>query len=69
MEIRVKKSTINGKGVDGVLGIRTLGGRMKGTDESTELWRHPYNTDLKSLQNSLKITKISQILLCDEKLN
>ena len=29
------------KRVDGVLGIRTLGGSMEGADESTELWRHP----------------------------
>ena len=27
--------------VDGVLGIRTLGRRMVGIDETTELWRHP----------------------------
>ena len=37
MEIRVKKSTINGKGVDGVLGIRTLDRRMVGTDKCNEL--------------------------------
>ena len=29
------------KRVDGVLGIRTLGGSMEGADESTEPWRHP----------------------------
>ena len=29
------------KRVDGVLGIRTLGGSMEGAEESTELWRHP----------------------------
>ena len=34
-------NTLNEKGVDGVLGTRTRGGRMVGTDESTELWRHP----------------------------
>ena len=33
--------TINDKSIDGVLGTRTLGGRMLGADESTELWRHP----------------------------
>ena len=33
--------TINDKSVDGMLGTRTLGGRMVGADESTELWRHP----------------------------
>ena len=32
---------ITDKRVDGVLGIQTRGGRMVGTDESTELWRHP----------------------------
>ena len=29
------------KSVDGVLGIRTWGGRMEGANESTELRRHP----------------------------
>ena len=29
----------NDKSVDGVLGTQTRGGRMVGTDESTELWR------------------------------
>ena len=29
------------KSVDGVLGIRTRGGRMEGANESTELQRHP----------------------------
>ena len=33
--------TITVKSIDGVLGIQTWGGRMEGTDESTELWRHP----------------------------
>ena len=32
--------------VDGVLRIRTHGGRMKGTDESTEHWQHPKLMDL-----------------------
>ena len=32
------------KSVDGVLGTQTWGGRMVGTDESTELWRHPQKT-------------------------
>ena len=27
--------------IDGVLGTRTWVSRMEGTDESTELWRHP----------------------------
>ena len=30
--------TINDKSVDGMLGSQTRGGRMEGTDESTELW-------------------------------
>ena len=34
--------TINAKSVDGVLGIRTGGGRMVGAEKSTELRRHPY---------------------------
>ena len=34
--------TINDKSVDGVLGIRTGGGRMVGAEKSTELRRHPY---------------------------
>ena len=29
------------KSIDGVLGTGTRGGRMVGSDESTELWRHP----------------------------
>ena len=29
------------KSLDGVLGIRTRGRRMVGTDETTELWRPP----------------------------
>ena len=36
--------TINVKSVDGMLGSRTRGGRMEGADESTELWRHPFNS-------------------------
>ena len=30
------------KSVDGVLGIRTRGRRMVGADETTELWRPPF---------------------------
>ena len=33
------------KSVDGVLGIRTRGGRMEGANESTELRRHPNMTN------------------------
>ena len=32
-------NTINDKSIDGVLGTQAQGGRMVGTDESTELWR------------------------------
>ena len=34
--------TINDKSIDGVLGSRTQGGMMEVADESTELWRHPF---------------------------
>ena len=34
------------KSVDGMLGIRTRGGGMEGTDEPTELWRHPNLVDI-----------------------
>ena len=34
--------TINYKSVDGMPGTRTRGSRMVGADESTELWRHPF---------------------------
>ena len=34
--------TIKEKIIDGVLGIQIQGGMMVGTDESTELWRHPH---------------------------
>ena len=34
-------NTLNDKSVVGVFGTRTQGSRMVGTDESTELWRHP----------------------------
>ena len=30
------------KSIDGVLGIRTRGHTMVGTEETTELWRPPY---------------------------
>ena len=32
---------------ESVLGIQTKGGRMEGTDESTDLLRHPYDCYLK----------------------
>ena len=34
-------NAINDIRVDGVLGTQTQGGRMVGTDKSTELWWHP----------------------------
>ena len=34
-------NTLNDKSNDGVLGTRTWGSRMLGTDKSGELWRHP----------------------------
>ena len=40
--------TINDKSVIGVLGTQTRGGKMVGTDKSTELWRHPSKTLLVS---------------------
>ena len=36
------------KSIDGVLGIRTLGRRMVGADETTELWRPPIEQGLRS---------------------
>ena len=39
--LNIAQIDYNDKSVDGVLGTQTGGGRMVGTDESTELWRHP----------------------------
>ena len=44
--------------VDGVLGTKTLGGRMVSADESTELWRHP---QLKNLCHKILILFIGTI--------
>ena len=33
--------TLNYKSIDGILVTRTVGSRMVGADESTELWWHP----------------------------
>ena len=33
--------TTNDKSIAGMLGTETRGGRIEGTDESTELWQHP----------------------------
>ena len=38
---KYRTNTVNDKSVDGVLGTRIWGGRMVGTDKSTEPWRHP----------------------------
>ena len=38
------------KSIDGVLGTRTQGSRMVGTDESTELWRHPKRSKFYSVE-------------------
>ena len=44
---------INDKSIDGVLGTQTWGGRrMVGTDESTELWRHPKKKKAENKFNS-----------------
>ena len=40
------KSTINGKRVDGVLGIRTLDHEMESADEATDLWQLAYSLSL-----------------------
>ena len=37
--------TINDKSIDGVLGTKTRGSRIKGADKSTELWQHPKETE------------------------
>ena len=34
--------TIHDKSIDGLLGTQTWGSMMVGTDESTELWHHPW---------------------------
>ena len=41
----------NDKSIDGVLGTRTWGSRLVGTDESTELWRHLKNVLCLDQQN------------------
>ena len=46
LNVQIYHKFENEKSVDGVLGSRTWGGRMEGADESTELWRHLYLTDL-----------------------
>ena len=40
------------KSIDGVLGIRTRGGRMEGANECTELWRHPHIEACDKLERS-----------------
>ena len=48
------KSTINGKRVDGVLGIRTLDHEMESADEATDLWQLAYSLSLPN-QQKLKL--------------
>ena len=43
------------KSIDGVLGIQTLGRRMVGADETTELWRPPHQMSL-SKHHSMKMS-------------
>ena len=52
--------TIKNKSIDGVLGTQTLSGRMVGTDESTELWWHPYlyNCHCPSLENCQSLLNV-----------
>ena len=45
------------KSIDGVLGTRTRGGRMEGTDESTELWRHP-------IRDNYLFQRLVSLVLC-----
>ena len=49
-------NTINEKSVDGVLGNRTCGSMMVGADKSTELWRHPLNNSLFTVNFTAKTT-------------
>ena len=44
------------KSLDGVLGIRTQGHRMVGTDETTELWRPPKQTIFYLVERSVPIS-------------
>ena len=43
------------KSIDGVLGTRTWGDNMEGADESTELWRHPWNKDFDRNMSPVKM--------------
>ena len=51
------------KSIDGVLGIRTLGRRMVGADETTELWRLTTNHSLTRQVSTKKLIKSSNITL------
>ena len=35
---------MNDNSIDGVLGTRTMGGRIVNADKSTKQWRHPYTS-------------------------
>ena len=49
-----------------MVGTRTQGDRMEGTDESNELWRHPNTTDtLTSAYNRYKIVSYSGVSLVE----
>ena len=41
------------KSIDGVLGIRTQGRRMVGSDKTTELWRPPLDLDVSAQNKNL----------------
>ena len=50
---KYSRKSINYKSIDGVLGTRTRGNRMAGSDESTELWQHPIYIFVKHDQSKL----------------
>ena len=53
------KLTVNDKSVNGVFGLWTQGGRMVGTNESTELWRHPKNRNIYQYNLGYFVVKVS----------
>ena len=57
------KFTVRDKSVDGVNGTQTQGGRMVGTDESTEPWWHPKIYDLLLCYTSLLWHLLTEIRL------
>ena len=60
----------NDKSIDGVLGTQTRGGRMVGTDESTELWRPPPHNkhSLHCSFHASQMSKCQQYLLLRRRL-